>query len=149
MPEAILDTYRFIRFTKEPKQGKRGRIEDVVKVYFDIDSAPESYYTPDQFIEFLNSQFSLDRKHPSLLSRIKTALASYGIHFILDVKKMNITALEVAPERVPGMKEEMHRMMKEQLGKPPKGNTSGFLSDAAIRKGTKDVFDRLGEQSLN
>jgi len=142
-----LGTYRFIRFVKEPVRGRHNKIDDVVKVFYDIDSSPQGFFDTGEFIDFLDDKFSIQKNHPNLLIRIKKALNTYGIHFVLDIKKMEISAMEEAPTKPPTLKDDMSRLLNEsQKGKKQSAAT---FSTRQLQKSTQDIFDKLGNTSIN
>lgn len=131
-----MNTYRFIRFVKEPVQ-RRGRLEDVVKVFFDIDDYPQNFFTEEEFMEFLESS-ELIEKGTRLWREIKDNLRVYGIHYVLDTKKGQLIhyGLEAAPEEQPSLKAAMNEMLE----------TGGYLHNGGShprRRRKKDIHDYL------
>ncbi|MCA1800083.1 MAG: hypothetical protein LC687_04845 [Actinobacteria bacterium] len=130
-----METYRFIRFVKEPVN-RRGRLEDVIKVFFDIDDYPQNYFEDEaDFLEFLK-EAGFIVYGSKLWVEIKTKLRVYGIHYVLDTKKNQLVhfGLEAAPTPEPSMR----AIMREQL------HTSGALKGPRGRRESNgDLHDYL------
>lgn len=138
-------TYRYIRWTLEPVQRRTG-IEDVVKVYFDIDSQPAQILDRDSFIQFLKDEHNMQSDAPTL-SKIRKALTTYGVIFRLDLKTHDIRSLEVQKDPPETLRETMQRVLREPPRAMRKNHKAPEVSPLQSR-GSK-FFDTLGSQSLN
>lgn len=128
-----MNTYRFIRFVKEPVN-RRGRIEDIIKVFFDIDDYPQNYFDEDEFLEFLQTSGFVTPGGP-LWTDLKDKLKVYGVHYVLDTKKKQLVhfGLEAAPAAQPSMKSVMYEKLYR----------SGTLEGRSREGKDKDLHDCL------
>lgn len=124
-----MNTYRFIRFVKEPTQRRTG-IEDVVKVFFDIDDRPQNYFSIEEFQDFLIRAGHME-ENSELHRDLKTKLQTYGIHFVIDTKKGVVvdTSLEEAPVEQPSMKAIMTDMLQDNINVTLRARSRRSMTD--------------------
>lgn len=150
MVDDRVSTYRYIRFVKEPV-ARRGGLDDVVKVFFDIDDYPQNYFSEEEFLSFMVESGHLE-EGAAEYRNLKTLLRTYGVHYVFDTKKKEVlkNGLEAAPEEAPSLRQTMQTMLQERGTFSNRRRSQGGPDNIhECLKKVNSYVERIGSHSLN
>jgi len=141
-------TYRYIRFVKEPV-ARRGGLQDIIKVFFDIDDYPQNYFTESQFLEFMVNSGHVEEGSPQY-RQLKNLIRTYGIHYVFDTKEREVinTGLEPAPEETQSLRQTMDTMLQERGTFSQRRRGQNHNIHECLQK-MHSYVERIGSHSLN
>ena len=129
-------TYRFVRWTLEPVK-RKGLIDDIVKVRFDIDSQAHQQFTPQTFLAFLRDEHTIDKRFPDVYIQVKRALTNYELQFVLDLQTGHIQSLTEKRDKATTLRQDILDNVEQ----------SGVLDPRGARRAQQlkgqDLFSRV------